>query len=86
MRDYNFVVVEGVNRGNESKEFLYQCLVRDVIKKRIADRDKAFEFLGRWEMHHPDSKLREDVLYQWQRGNRGKEGEWYDRDDKQTVA
>lgn len=86
MKDYNFVVVEGVNRGNESKEFLYQCLVRDVIKKRIADRDKAFEFLGRWEMHHPNSKLREDVLYQWQRGNRGKEGEWYDRDDKQTVA
>lgn len=86
MKDYNFVVIEGVNRGNESKEFLYQCLVRDVIKKRIADRDKAFEFLGRWEMHHPNSKLREDVLYQWQRGNRGKEGEWYDRDDKQTVA
>ena len=86
MKDYNFVVVEGVNRGNESKEFLYQCLVRDVIKKRIADRDKAFEFLGRWEMHHPNSKLREDVLYQWQRGNRGKEGEWYDREDKQTVA
>ena len=86
MKDYNFVVVEGVNRGNESKEFLYQCLVRDVIKKRIADRDKAFEFLGRWEMHHPNSKLRDDVLYQWQRGNRGKEGEWYDREDKQTVA
>ena len=86
MKDYNFVVVEGVNRGNESKEFLYQCLVRDVIKKRIADRDKAFEFLGRWEIHHPNSKLREDVLYQWQKGNRGKEGEWYDREDKQTVA
>lgn len=86
MKDYNFVVIEGVNRGNESKEFLYQCLVRDVIKKRIADRDKAFEFLGRWEMHHPNSKLREDVLYQWQRGNRGKEGEWYDREDKQTIA
>ena len=86
MKDYNFVVVEGVNRGNVSKEFLYQCLVRDVIKKRIADRDKAFEFLGRWEIHHKDSKLREDVLYQWQRGNRGKEGEWYDREDKQTVA
>ena len=86
MREYNFVVVEGVNRGNESKEFLYQCLVRDVIKKRIADRDKAFEFLGRWEIHHPNSKLREDVLYQWQRGNRGKEGEWYDREDQQTIS
>jgi hypothetical protein len=53
-------------------------LVRDVIKKRIANRDKAFEFLGRWEIHHKDSKLREDVTYQWQKGNRGKEGEWYD--------
>ena len=86
MREYNFVSIEGVDKGNMSQEFLYQCLVRDVIKKRIADRDKAFEFLGRWEIHHPNSKLREDVLYQWQRGNRGKEGEWYDREDKQTVA
>ena len=82
MREYNFVSIEGVDKGNMSQEFLYQCLVRDVIKKRIADRDKAFEFLGRWEIHHPKSKLREDVLYQWQRGNRGKEGEWYDRENK----
>ncbi len=67
-----------VDKGNMSREFLYQCLVRDVIKKRIADRDKAFEFLGRWEIHHKNSKFSEDVLYQWQKGNRGKEGEWYD--------
>lgn len=67
-----------IKKGNCSKEFLYQCLVRDVIKKRLADRDKAFEFLGRWDMRHPDSKLREDVNYQWSKGNRGKEGEWYD--------
>ena len=67
-----------VDKGNMSKEFLYQCLVRDVIKKRIADRDKAFEFLGRWEIHHKNSKLREDVLYQWTKGNRGKDGEWYE--------
>ena len=75
-----------IDKGNCTYEFLYQCLVRDVIKKRIADRDKAFEFLGRWEMRHPNSKLREDVTYQWQKGNRGKEGEWYDRDDKQTTS
>ncbi len=67
-----------IDKGNCSKEFFYQCLVRDVIKKRLADRDKAFEFMGRWEMRHPDSKLREDVKYQWSKGNRGKEGEWYD--------
>lgn len=67
-----------IDKGNCSKEFLYQCLVRDVIKKRLADRDRAFEFMSRWEMRHSDSKLREDVKYQWSKGNRGKEGEWYD--------
>lgn len=75
---YNFVTIPNVDRGNCSKEFLYQCLVRDVIKKRIADRDKAFEFLSRWEIRHENSKLREDVMFQWSKGNRGKEGEWYE--------
>jgi len=67
-----------INKGNCSKEFLYQCLVRDVIKKRIANRDTAFEFLGRWDMNHKNSKLREDVMYQWAKGNRGRKDEWYD--------
>jgi hypothetical protein len=67
-----------INKGNCSKEFLYQCLVRDVIKKRIANRDTAFEFMGKWEVKHKDSKLREDVMYQWTKGNRGKDGEWYE--------
>ena len=67
-----------VDKGNCSKEFMYQCLVRDVIKKRLKDRDSAFEFLSRWEIHHPKSTLRADVTTQWSRGNRGKEGEWYD--------
>lgn len=67
-----------VNRGNCSKEFLYQCLVRDVIKKRIANRALAYEFIFNWEKNHKNSKLRQDVTYQWSKGNRGKEGEWYD--------
>lgn len=67
-----------IDKGNCSKEYLYQCLVRDVIKKRIADRDKAFEFLGRWDMHHDNSTLREDVMKQWAKGNRGRKDEWYE--------
>ena len=74
----NFVSIPGVNPGNCSKEFLYQCLVRDVIKKRIANRDKAHEFLSGWEDKHKNSTLRVDVAYQWSKGNRGKEGEWYE--------
>ena len=69
-----------------SKEFLYQCLVRDVIKKRLKDRDSAFEFLSRWEARHPNSTLRVDVATQWSRGNRGKEGEWYDGEDQQKTS
>jgi hypothetical protein len=74
----NFVTIPGVDPGNCSKEYLYQCLVRDVIKKRIANRDAAFEFMGKWEMRHDNSTLREDVMKQWQKGNRGRKDEWYE--------
>lgn len=67
-----------VDKGNCSKEFLYQCLVRDIIKKRIKDRNLAHEFLTGWESKHKNSTLREDVMIQWSKGNRGKEGEWYE--------
>ena len=74
----NFVTIPGVDPGNCNKEYLYQCLVRDVIKKRIANRDTAFEFMSKWEMKHDKSTLREDVMKQWTKGNRGKKGEWYE--------
>jgi len=67
-----------IDKGNCSKEFLYQCLVRDVIKKRIANRDTAYEFMGRWDANHKNSKLTEDVMNQWNKGNRGRKGEWYE--------
>ena len=67
-----------VDKGNCSKEFMYQCLVRDVIKKRIKDRNVAHDFLNGWENYHKDSKLREDVMKQWGKGNRGRKDEWYE--------
>lgn len=76
--ELNFVSIPGVDRGNCSKEYLYQCLVRDVIKKRIANRDSAFEFMSKFEMRHENSKLREDVMKQWAKGNRGRKDEWYE--------
>lgn len=72
------LVLTKATRGNCSQEFLYQCLVRDVIKKRIENRAKAHEFLNNWEASHKDSKLKQDVTYQWSKGNRGSEGEWYE--------
>ena len=67
-----------VDKGNCSYEYLYQCLVRDVIKKRIANRDLAFEFLSKWHAKHINSKLKDDVMYQWKKGNRGRKDEWYE--------
>jgi len=67
-----------VDKGNCSKEFLYQCLVRDVIQKRIKDRTLAHNFLTGFMDKHPESTLREDVMAQWNKGNRGRKDEWYE--------
>ena len=69
------------------REHMHRCLVREVIKMRVKDRDSAYRWLngcydnsGRWKKGwnqlHPESKLDEDVRDQWSKGNRGNEGEW----------
>jgi hypothetical protein len=57
-------------------EFQHQSLVREVIRMRIEDRDKAHEFLRMWEKNHDDNQLRALVKSQWDKGNRGQYGEW----------
>ena len=65
----------------------HRCLVRWVIKLRIQDRNHAHRWLngyhddrGRfvkgWNDLHPESRLKQDVVDQWNKGNRGDEGEW----------
>ena len=69
------------------REHMYRCLVREVIKMRIKDRDSAYRWLrgysdsgGRWKKGwnelHPESNLEKDVRDQWAKGNRGNYGEW----------
>ena len=69
------------------REHMYRCLVREVIKMRIKDRDGAYRWLrgysdhtGRWKKGwnelHPESNLEKDVRDQWIKGNRGNTGEW----------
>ena len=55
---------------------IWQCLVREVIRMRIKDRNQAHEFLRMWEKNHDDYELRAVVTDQWQLGNRGEKGEW----------
>jgi hypothetical protein len=68
-------------------EHRHRCLVRWVIKKRLQDRDSAYKWLNGyrdslgqykkgWNELHPKSSLESDVRDQWQKGNRGNEGEW----------
>ena len=69
------------------REHMYRCLVRWVITKRIQDRAGAIDWLSgyrdhNWKHHkgwnelHPKSRLEADVKDQWNKGNRGNEGEW----------
>lgn len=73
--------------GSGVDEHRHRCLVRWVIKKRIEDRAGAIEWLEGYRDHngkhhkgwnelHPNSRLEADVKDQWNKGNRGKEGEW----------
>jgi len=57
-------------------EFQHHCLVREVIRMRIQDRDKAHEFLRMWEKNHDDYELRALVKAEWELGNRGEKGDW----------
>ncbi|NBS70068.1 hypothetical protein EBT31_14325 [bacterium] len=57
-------------------EFQHQCLVREVIRMRIEERDKAHEFLRMWEKNHDDHELRAMVKAQWELGNRGEKNDW----------
>jgi hypothetical protein len=69
------------------REHMHRCLVREVIKMRIKDRNGAHRWLNGylgdrgkwikgWNELHPESTLEEDVRQQWLLGNRGNEGEW----------
>jgi len=69
------------------RKHMHRCLVREVIKMRVKDRDSAYRWLngcydnsGRWKKGwnelHPESNLEKDVRDQWVKGNRGNEGEW----------
>lgn len=72
--------------GEGGDEHRHRCLVRWVIKKRIEDRDAAYRFLRGymdsksynkgWNVRHPWSRLEQDVMSQWGKGNRGADGDW----------
>lgn len=73
--------------GEGEDEFRHRCLVRAILKMRLQDRQKAhvwinggFNRVGKsvkgWNEMHPGSILERDIRDQWDKGNRGSDGEW----------
>lgn len=55
-----------------TSEYRHQCLVRFVLAMRVADRERALQWLR--GAKHPG--LEEGVRRQWALGNRGAWGDW----------
>lgn len=81
--------------GQGTDENRHRCLVREVIKMRLKNRDSAYRWfngyvdhLGRrqkgWNELHPKSRLEADVRLEWSLGNRGECGDW--RQDKKEPT
>lgn len=55
--------------------FRHQCEVRQVLRWRAEDRNKALAYLAKV----PDKRratLEKDCRSQWELGNRGEKGDW----------
>jgi RNase P protein component len=61
------------------EEERYRCEVRQVLRWRSEDREKAMEFLTNVRKRRGDitaEKLAKDCKEQWSKGNRGIKGDW----------
>ena len=61
------------------EEHRHRCEVRQVLAWRTEDRGKAMDYLAMVRQKRGDQaadKLEKDCRDQWERGNRGKWGDW----------
>lgn len=61
------------------EEERFRCEVRQILKWRVQDRNKAMEYLALVEKRRGEAvaaKLRNDARSQWEKGSRGINGEW----------
>ena len=64
---------------NNSEEYRHQCEVRQVLRWRAENRDKAVSYLQLVRQKRGDvvaTKLERDCKEQWARGSRGIKGDW----------
>jgi hypothetical protein len=66
--------------NKNSEEYRWQCEVRQILKWRTQDRNKAIEYLSIVRNKRGDRTaqlLEKDCREQWQLGSRGDEGVWF---------
>jgi hypothetical protein len=56
----------------------HRCEVRQVLRWRVEDRNKAIEYLNlvREKRKEKAKQLEDDCKKQWELGNRGDKGDW----------
>ena len=61
------------------EEERHRCEVRQILKWRVQDRNKALEYITDVRKKRGDvaaDQLHKDAVHQWNNGNRGIHGDW----------
>lgn len=64
---------------DNSEQHRHRCEVRQILKWRTEDRNKAIEYISIVRIKRGDRTaqlLEKDCREQWTKGNRGNEGDW----------
>jgi hypothetical protein len=61
---------------NDSDEFRHQCEVRYVLQLRVKGRQQMLDYFEEVKKWRSTDKLEKDAREQWNKNNRGNEGDW----------
>jgi len=59
-----------------SEEYRHQCEVRYVLQLRVKGRQQMLNYLEEVKKWRNPDKLEKDAREQWNKNNRGNEGDW----------
>jgi hypothetical protein len=59
-----------------SEEYRHQCEVRYILQLRVKGRQQMLDYFEEVKKWRKPDKLEKDAREQWNKGNRGKEGDW----------
>ena len=61
---------------NDSEDLRHQCEVRYVLKLRVKGRQPMLDYFVEVKKWRSTDNLEKDAREQWNKGNRGNEGDW----------